>query len=175
MAITLLDEAGHDALDHTGLTGVGGGGSVGAYDIERYTGGNITVNSTTAGAALSGPGNLVIAAAAGDLLLVGISTFDVGSDANSMRMDVATIVSAAAVNFVSSASGTPASLGVTGWLGFVSEEYPHIGSVPYVVQAGDISGGNVTLRLCAWVGAGSRTLNATAAGPLIFWAKNLLQ
>lgn len=59
MAITLLDEAGHDALDHTGLTGVGGGsGSTGNTLFAFPAGFGIVATSTsalTASAAYMGP------------------------------------------------------------------------------------------------------------------------
>ncbi len=70
----------------------------------------ISVTSTTAGAALPGAGTVTVAAATGDLLMVGVGLRENGSHSTtSMRVDVASIVSAAAVNYLSSGTGTPAS------------------------------------------------------------------
>lgn len=169
-------ETVHDTFDHTGLTGVGGaGGNPVVYDIETYAAGDITVSSTTAGADAANPPDLVVAAATGDLLMVGISARRNDTSGSSLRMDVATIVSAAVVNYISSGTGTPASTGVSGWfmLGTVVQSVG--GEMPYVVQAGDISGGNVTVSLRAWVSAAGPILAAQAAAPLKFWVRNLGQ
>ena len=145
------------------------------YDIEKRTAGNLSITSTTAGAAVPTLGTLSVAAVSGDLLMVGLNVY-LPSDTELMRLDVATIVSAAAVNYLSSGSGTPASVGVPGWRPTNGVEAPRGGSIPYVVQAGDISGGNVELGLRAWLsGAGSRDIAADAGSPLTFWVQNFGQ
>ena len=161
----------HSAIDHTGLPGVGGAAV--AYDLERYTGGTISVTSTTDGAALSGPGSLVVAAASGDLLDIRVSmlTSSAGSGAD-LRIDVATIVSASPVNYVSSLSGTPDTVGVAGWFVPASTRLPITGSVLYVAQAGDISGGNVTLGLRAWCSAVSGRGILASSPDLLFQVIN---
>lgn len=172
----VLAPDGAGGVEFRAEAGGGGGGNPVVYDIERYTGGDITVSSTSAGAALSGPGTVIVACASGDLLMIGVSTRDGTSSGQSVRMDVGTIVSAAVVNYLSSLSGTPATIGVPGWFGAASTLYTHSGEVPYVVQAGDISGGNVELSLRAWLsGAGSRNISASSGSPLIFWVRNLGQ
>lgn len=155
----------------------GGGGNPVVYDIERYTGGDIGVTSTTTGAAVPSMGSVTVAAASGDLVMLGVSIRTEGSAiANSTRFDVGTIVSAAVVNYVSSLSGTASAQGISAWFHFGSEEYPMSGEVPYVVQAGDISGGNVEFSLRAWLsGAGTHTLAADSDAPLLFWVRNLGQ
>jgi len=166
----------HADIDHTGLTGVGSGsGNPLVYDIEHESAGDITVNDTAAGSfsdVNATVGDVVVAAVTGDLLMIGLSTGS-GSSGNSMRIDVASIVSAAAVNFLSSRTGTPATLGVTAWFCHGSAAINISGEVPYIVQAGDLSGGNVTLRLCAWVSGSTRALQASSNSPLIFWVRNL--
>ena len=147
------------------------------YDIEKYTAGDISVTSTTAGAALPGAGTVTVAAATGDLLMVGVGLRENGSHSTtSMRVDVASIVSAAAVNYLSSGTGTPASTGVAAWYWPASQSSVSSGELPYVVQAGDISAGTVTLGIRAWLSiAGTFTVSAVAAGPLVFWVRNLGQ
>lgn len=164
-----------DAGVETDLTDTGAGSSL-VYDLDRFTGGDISVSSTTPGAALTGPGTLTVAAATGDLLEVNINAIDITNSSQSLRIDVASIVSAAVVNYLSTGTNTPASLGIPGWLAYSSEEYQHVGAWPYVVQAGDIDGGNIELSLRAWVGAaGARTIGAAAGNPLVWWVKNLGQ
>ncbi len=164
----------HEDIDHTGLPGVGGG-SVGAYAIVRYTTGDITLGSGTSPVVLSGPGDCVVAVATGDLLMVGLSARTTDTDADSLSMDAASIVSAAPVNYVSSLTGTPLTTGIPGWY-FGSSRVEAAGAThPYVVQAGDISGGNITLRLYYRVSGTGKVLGASSTVPLVFWVKNLKQ
>jgi hypothetical protein len=116
-----------------------GGAVTGATDINIYTGGDITLNNTTL-TAVTGPTDLVVAAASGDCLMVGVSARPVTTTGQSIAFDFA------ACN----------------------------GGYPYVVQSGDISGGNVTLRLY-FRSSGSRVIEADAAAPLVTWVHNLKQ
>lgn len=150
--------------------------SVGPYDIERRTAGDLTISSTSAGAAFPTIGNNIVAAASGDLLLIGLSCIWNSGGTSVGRCDAATMVSASPVNFVSSLSGTPATVGLPQWRAPVSTEVRLGASIVYVVQSGDISGGNVELRLCGWVDvATSKTVQANTNSPLVFWVKNLKQ
>jgi hypothetical protein len=125
--------------------------------------------------AVSGPGDLVIAAVTGDLLMVGLSARSTDTDADSLSFDFASIVSAAPVNYISSLNGTPATTGVPGWyLGASRVEACH-GEHPYVAQAGDLSGGNITLRLYYRVSGTGKVLGASSGIPLEFWVRNLHQ
>jgi hypothetical protein len=151
-----------------------GAGSV-VYDIERRTAGDLSVTSTSAGAAIPTLGTLTVAAASGDLLMIGISAV-IASDTEGMRVDVGTIVSAAVVNYVSSLSGTPATIGIPPWAGISNVTSPIGVTLPYVVQSGDISGGNVELGLRAWLASGtSRIVQASTTSPLVFWVQNMGQ
>jgi hypothetical protein len=146
----------------------------------KYVTGDISVTSNTAGAALSGPSTLSIAAVTGDVLEVSVSTRTVtGNAVAANRMDVATIVSAAAVNYLSTGSGTPASTGISALAQLVSTTIlMNRGcTVQYVVQAGDISGGNVELGLRSWNSAASQTVVVAGGSntPLDFAVKNLGQ
>lgn len=145
--------------------------------IARLTSGDVTISATTAVAAssVSGLADLTLAAASGDTLLIGASGRCANTTAIALKLDVGTLVSAAIVNFVSSASGTAASNGLSAWLIAASESNDFGPVVPYVVQSGDISGGNVVLRLIAWLASSSRVLSASTSNPLMWWAMNLGQ
>lgn len=170
-----INETAHDALDHTGLTGVGGAGGSPVYDIERYTGGDITVNSTSAGADMAGVSDVVVAAATGDLLMIGLSMRSEGNPSGGGRVDVK-FITGSTENYVSSLGTSPSAQGISAWImGITSGGVKASGEVPYVVQAADISGGNVTLSLRSWVSSSSWVAAADADAPLLFWVRNLGQ
>lgn len=172
------ENGGSDEIDVTGLVGAGGGGGGGpVYDIERRTAGDLSVTSTSAGTAIPTLGTLIVPAASGDLLHIGLDA-NLSADNDPVRMDVASIVSAAVVNYVSSLTGTPATVGISGWGGAASASIDYrIGHViPYVVQAGDVSGGNIELSLRSWLAAGTaRAIQASTGSPLVFWVQNFGQ
>lgn len=149
-----------------------GGGVSGDAAVVRVTSGDISVPQPTM--ATLGISDITIAATAGDYLEIGVSCRSTDSDADSWGLDVATMVSGSPVNFLSSHSGTADTTGVGGWYGGVSNPRSVTGSVLYVVQSGDISGGNVTLRLFGRASGGGKTIAASATGALEFWAKNHL-
>lgn len=151
-------------------------GGVGAYDIERRTAGDLTISSTSTGAAFPTIGTLTLAAATGDLILIGLSLLVDSGATSVLRMDVASIVSASPVNYVSSLTSTPATVGIPQWRAPASSEVRLGASIVYVAQSGDISGGNIELGLRAWLSsANNKNAQASTACPLVFWAKNLLQ
>lgn len=153
-----------------------GGGASPVYDIERYTGGDITVSSSSAGADLSGVSDVVVAAVAGDLLMIGVSFRMETSNSTSVRIDVK-FITGATENYLSSETTTPAGQGVSGWFVVASSvNATKHGEQPYVVQAADISGGNVTCSLRAWLsGSGNWVMAADSDAPLKFWVRNLGQ
>lgn len=141
--------------------------------VVTYTAGDISLTSTSV-AVLSGPGDCVVAASSGDVLLVGISARTENTTGNSIALDVATIVSASPVNYLSSRTGTPLTTSVPRWFIPASTNGAVGGVTRYVVQSGDISGGNVTLRMYYRV-SGNRTLAASSTVPLEFWVQNTRQ
>lgn len=134
--------------------GGSGSGSVVSARISRAVavGGNITLNNIAAyaevAAATGGPGtgglDLTIAAASGDVLFLnGTLTLNTAA-AVTVFFDVATWVTGAAVNWLGQSAGSNANNG----LAFVpSTSAMATLADQYVVQAGDITGGNVVLRL----------------------------
>lgn len=104
-------------------------------------------------------GSVTIAAAAGDVLKLSISAFmDPG---NLTAIDAATIVSSSPVNWVSSASGTHSG-SVGAWRCALGVYEPvGGGGILYTVQAGDISGGNVTFKVYGLTVASTRPITGT--------------
>lgn len=129
------------------------------------TSSDITVNGT-GWANLDTGLDLTIAASSGDVLLVHASGVW-GAELVAGYLDAATIVSASPVNYISGGAGGASSQGVTGWRGDdVTNVNTAIGaSIQYVVQSGDISGGNVVLRL--------RVRTATATNKVLFASSNV--
>lgn len=139
-------ETAHATLDHTGLPGVGGGGGGSiATDLARRVSGSITLNSTSEADVDTGI-DLVVAAAIGDTIVVMPNGLH-GNEAVIVNLDVATIVAGSPVNYFGIGLGG-SDQGLLGWSKQNPGVYqPIVGAVAYVVQGGDISGGNVTLRL----------------------------
>lgn len=167
----------HADIDHTGITGVGGGSSSPVYDIERYTGGDVTVSSTSAGADMSGVSDVTVPAAVGDLVMVGANFRSETPNASSSCRFDAKCITGSTENYVSSLGTSPAGQGISGWL-FNSGSVARVaaGEVPYVVQAADISGGNLTLSLRAWLSSANNwVIAADSDAPLLFWVRNLGQ
>lgn len=144
-------------------------------------GGNITLNSAAAyaevAAATGGPGtgglDLTVGAASGDILSVSACLNVPNTTAVVLFFDIATIVSAAAVNWIGQSAGSSSNDGLC-QLGN-SLEATLTPTAQYVVQSGDISGGNVVLRLFYLTSAGTnRTLaRGLVGGPLMFSVVNL--
>jgi len=109
------------------------------------TAGDLTLNSTSWADVNNGL-DLVIPAQAGDVLLIAADG-RWGNEAVFIGLDAVTVVSGSPV---SSVSGSGASdYGVTGWgaQGLTGLYEPFGAAIQYPVVAGDVSGGNVTLRL----------------------------
>jgi hypothetical protein len=154
-------------------SGVGGGIDGLRETRATRTSGNLSPNSNGAWADLDTGLDLTIAAATSDKLLIGFNTRS-GSENVTLYLDVATIVSASPVNYV--ASGGTVGRGIGGWIHPPNINAHNGGPVPYTVQSGDISGGNVVLRLrYSTSSATAKTLVATTSEPMVFWAINLKQ
>lgn len=145
-----------------GPPGSGGGGSLVSDSSVAGTDKSVT---TTAYADVDNTLDLVLAAVAGDTLLISASCLW-GNESPSVwgSLDVATIVTAAVVNYISGLG--PTGTGPQCWRGpgapNAAQFVPFGGTVFYVIQAGDIEAGNVTLRLMAKINtAGTRTLYAS--------------
>lgn len=148
-------------------------------DFKQFirTAGDLTLNSNATWANLPTIGttwDIVLAAQSGDTVECGFSGV-IDSAAVTQFFDVATIVSAAAVNSIGSqVAVSNSNQGVMAWYCAISVLVAFGGSVMYPLVVGDISSSTVTLRL-RYKGdaATNRNLHATAGYPLHFWAKNL--
>lgn len=144
----------------------------------RRTAGDYTLNSTTWANVDTGL-DLTVAAVAGDVLQVSASGLW-GAQAVVGMLDAATIVSASPVNYISGGGGA-SDQGVMAWWGTASTvtatlNVPIGGGLQYVVQAGDIDGGNVVLRLrYRTATAANKTLLGTTALPFHWSVVNLRQ
>jgi hypothetical protein len=168
-----------DVEDHLMFHPSGGGGSgsgvVGVVTARaRRTSGDLTLNST-AWANLDTGLDLVVPAQAGDVLAITVSC-RWGSGAVGGILDAATIVAGSPVNYISGGVAGASSWGVTGWSATSGHETGSGTMVQYVVQAGDVSGGNVTLRLrYRTSSATNKTLYASSDLPFQWSVANLRQ
>lgn len=147
------------------------GGTSGLIDSARHkrTAGSYTLNSTTWADVDSGT-DLVVDAEAGDIITATASWLWGGENVDGY-IDVATIVAAAVVNVIGGNGAT--ADGLSGWAKRNGAAFlPMSGSVDYVVQAGDISTGTVTLRLRYRTSTATNlTLWAVATTPLMWSVK----
>lgn len=161
----------HDAADHTGLTGVGGASLV-DFAKSRRTSGDITISSTqTTWQNLDTGLDLVVDAEAGDIIQVSVS-LRTSSAAVFKSFDVCTVVAGSPVNYFGSGEVTSTSgNGITGLTCISGAIDFQAATAYYIVQAGDISGGQVTLRLrTRGSGLTNYAINSTTTDPLDFAA-----
>jgi hypothetical protein len=143
-----------------------------AFKVVRLTTGDFTTTGQTAWGDVNTALDITLAAQVGDVIEYGIMTEATNGSA-AMRMDVATIVSAAVVNYFGGDGTAPAGTGAAGW--YVNGVRGVSGSVWRTLVAGDISSGYVTLRLRYHNDGAGGTNNFTANAGRGFYAtaKNL--
>lgn len=153
---------------------LGGGAASALVDIAKAirSTGDITLNTT-------GWQNVDTAL---DLTLVGaqvgdeieyLPSFLVQAPNNALAFDACTLVGGTPVNYFGTAGGAPDN-GLLAWYAVGNVAVSVGGSGLYTVQAGDISGGNVTVRLRVRpANTTSRAISASAATPLRVAAKLL--
>lgn len=139
----------------------------------RKVSGNTTYASASWGNLDTGL-DMTIEAQVGDDLEYGLSGVW-STEAVNCRLDVATLVSGAVVNYFGGAVETATGDGVGAWYGKTGEVSAVGGAVLYTVQAGDIdANGKVTVRLRARCdSATTKTLFSNANLPLQGYVKNL--
>lgn len=167
----LVDDSPETWVQVGGAAAGGGGGSILIARAQR-TAGNLTLNNVSTFTDLSTDLDLTIAAVAGDKLGVVISGILDAASGVWVAFDAVSRVSAADVNYISNGTGTPPTLGVPSWFTWDAND-TLIGEWIYTVQAGDLSGGNITLRFKYKTGiASGRTLRAASGDALTAWVKN---
>lgn len=165
-----------DSSQATGVkwaTPTGGGSGTVVAAVARLTTGNLALASTS-WVDVSTSIDLVLAASTGDWVEVDLDARVLAEEANNLYFDAVTVVAGSPVTWLSSgtsASGAheaqPAWTMPSAYKGSIS------GSVLYQVQSGDISSGQVRIRLRYYTDAASptRSVGATTANlgfPLIF-------
>lgn len=166
-------ESGTTAIAHASGATVVNAPTSGDYQtvlFNRRTAGDLSFNST-GWQDVSTSLDMTLPAQVGDTIEYSAS-FLVQSAANALAIDVATIVGGSPVNYFG-ASGGATDNGVMAWYCPSSVTVPVGGSTFYVLQAGDISGGNVTLRLrIRPANTTSRSISASAVNPLMVAVRN---
>lgn len=117
--------------------------------------------------------DIVLAAQVDDVIEVGATLRWAASTVYSF-MDVATIVSATPVNYLSGAGSS--GEGIPSWFGDGGASGMNLwagGGTRYKIVTGDLSSGYVTLRLRAKVNTSSRLLKANSTVPFRWWADNI--
>ena len=167
------DDAGTETLVSGGAGGGGGGSGQGLVDFAQSTrsSGDVSVNSATYVNVDTGM-DLVLDASTGDVIESRVEC-NTNGPATYCVLDVVTVVGGSAVNSFTSGTTPNTTSSHPGWArGNLSNDPGMAGAKQYALQAGDISGGTVTLRLRARTG-GSVSLSASGDPYLYFSAKNL--
>lgn len=152
----------------------------GDYASYLYTTGNVTLTGTTNWSTLTTigtAGDLTLAADAGDVVEIAISFLIASASAN-LGFDAVTVVSGTATNSFSQSSGVPTTYtnlnSASAWFcNQLATAQAVGGSLFYKLVSGDISSGNVTLRVrYVMSSANNATLYATTSNPAQIWARN---
>lgn len=133
------------------------------------TSGNISVTSNSVFVAFDTNLDIALEAQAGDTIEVGLSAM-CDNTASPLDFDAAFIVGGSVTNWVSGGATT----GVPAW-NIRGSDYLHAGgSILKALLVGDVSGGQVTVRLFTAIeGTVARSVLATINTPVHFFAKNL--
>jgi hypothetical protein len=145
----------------------------GDFAISRYTTASSIVYNSTAWTNLSGPSDLVLAAAADDVVQVSVS-FLWGNEATDAFIDVVTMISSTVTNSFATGGAVNASgQGIIGWRGS-NGAFASIGGTHfYKLVSGDISSSTVTLRLrVRSTNAVNKTVFGASGSPIVFSAIN---
>ena len=142
-----------------------------AYDRNTKSSGNTTINGTSWAAWDSGL-DVTFAAIAGDVVECQLATFsDSGSTAG--YHDFATIVAGSPVNFFSGSGTGSTGEGIISALTGSNVNVAIGALLSYILQSGDISGGNVTLRWMTRTStASNKVYRSDSDSPSHFVAKN---
>lgn len=155
----------------------GGGSGQGLVDFAfaTRTAGDVTCSADQIWADVDTGIDLTLTAASGDRLEIGISGCCTDTAAVSLNLTAMSIVSASPVNdLATGAAPSNTTNGVSGWRVQTGAAYNCTGAFICALQAGDISGGTVTIRLRYRTSNNTnRVLRADTSIPLHWYAKNL--
>ena len=152
------------------------------YVSFRRTSGTVVLTGTTTWSTLTTIGtaaDLTLTATAGDVVEGGINAL-AGNEVIDMAFDFVTVVGGVVTNSFGTNGAAPAvfaNFSGGGWympaVGGAAGYGIATGSYPYTLQSGDVSGGQVTIRLRYAMGAATnRNLFCTAGNPFMIWARN---
>jgi hypothetical protein len=135
------------------------------------TAGSVAISSNTlVPVDSSGALDLVVHAAAGDYIEVGLNV-QAGDNVAGSAIDFNILVLVGGVEVDRlGGSGTVGTIPAFTLRG--GDYFGASGIIPYTVQPADISGGTVKLRLYTLVGSTARQIFATTAWPLLWWVNN---
>jgi hypothetical protein len=146
----------------------GGGGSTLAVRRATVTSGNLVLTVNGAWAVVTGSPSMVLPAVVGDYV-----QFDLPSMLGNFAVnfaDLAVIVGGTIVRCLSSGTATPATEGAPAFYG--DNSFDRYGPIfEFEVEAGDLSGGNVTVQFIT-KGSGGGTIYASSDYPLRWRAMN---
>lgn len=167
--LTKLSSTDYDADWETPAGG--GGGSVTA-SVRRATGSGMAVNSTT-WTDLNTALDLTLAAATGDWVTAEPMGAWSTTGATFGAMDIVTVVAGSPVtSFATGGAPSNTSFGTYAWGGPTSTFAPFGGALRYQLQSGDISGGNVTLRIRVRTDAAiAKSIHCSSVEPFFFSAR----
>lgn len=141
------------------------------HDFKSRTSASITLNGTSWANVDTGL-DIVLDANVDDVIYYGFVGV-IGNEAVDTYFDVATIVSAAVVNYFGGSAETATGEGVSAWWSASGTKLAIGGEAPYTIVSGDLSSGTVTLRLrYRQASATNRTLLATTTSRLRVYARN---
>lgn len=119
--------------------------------------------------------DIVIAAVEGDWVEVGMAGIW-GNAAVNGYLDAVSVVAGSPVTSWGTDAAPDNTHAPSQWVGVASRFDPISGSLIRRLDAGDVSGGNLTLRVrYRTLSATNKVLFAVTATPFVFWAHNLLQ
>lgn len=146
----------------------GGGGSPAVVRRGKVTSGNLTLAGSGPWVAVAGGPQLALPAAVGDYVEFALTSMLGNFTVN--FLDLAVVVGGALVRFLSTDTATPASEGAPPF--YSDQTFDRYGPIfEFEVEAGDLSGGNVTV-VFATSGSGGGTIYASADYPLRWRAIN---
>lgn len=141
-----------------------------AHKTLRRTAGDYSL--TTTWTYLAGM-EAVLEGQVGDVIRVDLGGFH-GNEATEAHLDVASTVSGAAVQYVSSQTSTPGANGHVAWFRNSTGVFGPVSGIGYLTLAsGDVALGLVTLRLWGQSSTSVKTLYASGANALTMTVENL--
>jgi hypothetical protein len=171
----VVDSASDTGLAYAAVGGGGGGAAVQAFTADVFTSGSVTPSSASTWAPLlqsdgTSLFSRTLPAIAGNLISVNANTMFHALDSTT-HLDLGIIVNGAIERVLSNMLGTPPVEGDPGWYPNSSEYKYHPAPPEFIVESGDLEGGNVTVAII--VKGATGTFYAEVDYPFRMSMKNL--